>query len=146
MSTYSFQPDEHAGAERWLKQFPAPTMPAGVAASVKAAVRVELARQRPSWSLRLPRWSGALAAAAMLALCAGLVMRFGGRERVRVERIVSINQFVEAFNAVPIEDAELAMLSDDIDNWQTGSTSTESSLDSLSNSIETAGTDPSASL
>jgi len=67
---------EIAENERWLAQYEAPAPRAGLLDEIKANVRMELGdvsegTQAPSWWAR--PWHGALAAAAMVVLCVGVV-------------------------------------------------------------------------
>lgn len=67
---------EIAENERWLAQYEAPTPRDGLLDEIKASVRSELSGadeigRMPSWWQR--PWHGAVAAAAMVAICVGVV-------------------------------------------------------------------------
>lgn len=96
----------HALNERWLTGVPTPLPSKRVLARVRSAVHAELAarsavQRRTGWSSSMV---GSLAAAAMIALCFGLVHRVGSLQQAPsgpadpVEQNVSL--FVEAASAV----------------------------------------------
>jgi hypothetical protein len=88
--------------ERWLAEREYTTMPPAALAELRRRVRSEAARA----SRRLPGWIGALSAAAMIALAAGLVRHVGslGMSPAAVEPD-QLTLFMEAAQTVLARDA-----------------------------------------
>lgn len=107
--------------ERWLASHDAPEPSADVLASVKLAVRDELARDRErSFAIRWRPWQGAFAAAAMIMISVG-VIRFAALHTDPARPLDLGARFVMEDLDVPeversIVDTEL----DDLEEWRIG--------------------------
>ncbi len=134
--------------ERWLRGLGERAAPAGLADRVKAAVRAEAGRiATPSRMRQLARWQGALAAAAMLALCTTVIWRGSMVERARVERVLLVEQFARSLEVVDATDASLAALGEEIDSVCSSSKSElDASIDELGDSIESVAIDSKSSM
>ncbi|HOA73089.1 MAG TPA: hypothetical protein PL151_00835 [Phycisphaerae bacterium] len=103
----------HELNERWLDQYPSPQPSRKALHRVRLAVREELARSGPA-RRRTSLFSGGWAAAAMMALCVGLIQQIGYLQPVSVpDSNAAWAQAAQTHVELFVETVQLAMSTDD---------------------------------
>ena len=135
--------------ERWLATQEASALPSELRDRLTALVHRELANSSPaslrrSWWQRHDRGLSALASAAMIGICVGVIHHAGTLSSNRVRPANTFDQFMQTGEEVADADPLTSDLSDDLDDledsmarWPTESDRIEDNLQQLDEMIDT---------